>query len=807
MADAEERERKREERRRRRLEVESNGSHNGPTDIHNGLGVELNSVPDISRETSQGLEQKSDAALPDVVKVPSGLNENWDRPSTPEIDERGFASGKNGYKSYSNAIAAEGAKSGLQKKKNLYANTAISGRRYDSDEDAQFEPEIESPRKKTPPSRPVDDTERDDEWTNLSPQRMSEKSPSNRESWSGERANASEFYTQEELNQIDGRSDSTGSGNQSRKVSNEWKSAIGAPASRGVNKPKSNLKKSDSWIRERPQLPEEPTLKEPEWLDLVRKRRWRSTVKARFPQSERERIQFERRLDTSKKGLKFNPRGEPTGIIGPDMDDELSLYLLQQRRQTQSDDVYSNASVVPSSRSRISSDHSISESDYSESLFDENPRNREYAAEKGILNLSRPPIKGPTKEVHKNLAMERSRQSTMKWRFSIDPQEEPLWAQLPRPVDIEAINAMEGNLEAKFWTSRKKFQKGQFNPPAVHPKPRSRSGSGVSRSTQSSSEVDFEMYPSDSLHSEEMTPTASRSTVRDMKQRLASGDFQTSTPLPQKSVELEQGYLPRLRDLQQKLADKAESSEGKTPKPNYISQEELSSMGSTRRSITEESFIEKREDPKPIEKPRMTRRRSDAELLDLLASRRQEADANAVEMTTEISSLASDFSKTFGKVGDGKQENESQQVEGGGVKEDERQTERTGKVDVQKKQTEEDDKEVERREHEQRKSEQYDSGGPATSPEFLVKLKDSEAFVGTDISFEVVVSGEPSPVVEWYLDDHLIESDKRRKLISQGAVHSLNITDIQLEDEGIYECAATNATGKATCDCELLVDE
>ena len=60
-----------------------------------------------------------------------------------------------------------------------------------------------------------------------------------------------------------------------RKVSEEWRTASKTTTARGVNKPKSSLKKSNSWIRERPQLPEEPVLKEPPWLDLVRKRRWR----------------------------------------------------------------------------------------------------------------------------------------------------------------------------------------------------------------------------------------------------------------------------------------------------------------------------------------------------------------------------------------------------------------------------------------------------------------------------------------------------------------------------------------------------
>ena len=382
----------------------------------------------------------------------------------------------------------------------------------------------------------------------------------------------------------------------------------------------------------------------------------RSTVKARFPQTERERIEFERRLDTSKKGLKFNPRGEPTGITGPQMDDELSLYLIQQRRRIESDDVV-DSGIPSATRSSVSSAPRSSVSSFSDSEFvddeyhDEQPVNRELAAEKGILNLSRPPLKGPKKELHKNLAMERSRQSTMKWRFSIDPHEAPLWTQLPKPADIEALNDMEIGLEAKYWTSKKKFQTGQFNPPEVLPKPRSLASSGLTRS-HSSSEVDFGRRSShgSSSEREDMTPFASRSSVKDMKQKLASGEFLTSTPLPVKPVELDEGYLPRLRDLQQKLADRAENEQAKDTKTNYISPEELASISERKKSINEELFTEKDEPPKPIERPRMTRRRSDAELLDLLKSRKEEADQSAVEMAQEISNLASDISKTFGEA-------------------------------------------------------------------------------------------------------------------------------------------------------------
>ena len=88
-----------------------------------------------------------------------------------------------------------------------------------------------------------------------------------------------------------------------------------------------------------------------------------------------------------------------------------------------------------------------------------------------------------------------------------------------------------------------------------------------------------------------------------------------------------------------------------------------------------------------------------------------------------------------------------------------------------------------------------------------MKLKDCEVLEGKDVSLEIVVSGQPPPTVKWFLDERLLTSkDKRHKILSHGSVHSLNITNILTEDEGIYECVATNVAGTAKCDCEVLVD-
>lgn len=132
------------------------------------------------------------------------------RPVTPEINDEGLTRGKNGYKSYSNSIAANAQKSGVQKKKERYANRALGGQRYDSDEDAEFEPDLGSPEAfHNPPARKASGSSvKEDEWAHLSQQRTAPR--------------RSECYSNEELGETDRQSES--SSNRSRKVcrNNIW---------------------------------------------------------------------------------------------------------------------------------------------------------------------------------------------------------------------------------------------------------------------------------------------------------------------------------------------------------------------------------------------------------------------------------------------------------------------------------------------------------------------------------------------------------------------------------------------------------
>lgn len=94
-------------------------------------------------------------------------------------------------------------------------------------------------------------------------------------------------------------------------------------------------------------------------------------------------------------------------------------------------------------------------------------------------------------------------------------------------------------------------------------------------------------------------------------------------------------------------------------------------------------------------------------------------------------------------------------------------------------------------------------------PEFKVKLKNSDAFVGDEVRFEVQVKAFPKPVVEWYHGSTKLSDGERYKtsVDEKTNKYTLVITNAQLEDDGSFKCTVSNSAGKATNRCELSVKE
>ena len=57
-------------------------------------------------------------------------------------------------------------------------------------------------------------------------------------------------------------------------------------------------------------------------------------------------------------------------------------------------------------------------------------------------------------------------------------------------------------------------------------------------------------------------------------------------------------------------------------------------------------------------------------------------------------------------------------------------------------------------------------------PEFLKELKDMTVDEGSDATFEVQVSGQPEPEVQWFKDDVLQEPGDRIETMKEGDIHT-----------------------------------
>ena len=101
-------------------------------------------------------------------------------------------------------------------------------------------------------------------------------------------------------------------------------------------------------------------------------------------------------------------------------------------------------------------------------------------------------------------------------------------------------------------------------------------------------------------------------------------------------------------------------------------------------------------------------------------------------------------------------------------------------------------------------TEKEPSGKP---PVFLKELSTAHVVEGDAARLEVIVDGMPRPVVQWLVENDLVEEDEHTHIIQEGNKHALVIDGTVLDDEAEYKCVAKNSFGKVECIAELLVDE
>lgn len=89
-----------------------------------------------------------------------------------------------------------------------------------------------------------------------------------------------------------------------------------------------------------------------------------------------------------------------------------------------------------------------------------------------------------------------------------------------------------------------------------------------------------------------------------------------------------------------------------------------------------------------------------------------------------------------------------------------------------------------------------------TSPKFIYKPYNIEAFVGSSIEMPCQAEGTPTPGIQWQKDGATMQRTGRAKTSFTG---SLYINEVGLEDQGRYECIAINDNGRATASGYLTV--
>lgn len=91
-------------------------------------------------------------------------------------------------------------------------------------------------------------------------------------------------------------------------------------------------------------------------------------------------------------------------------------------------------------------------------------------------------------------------------------------------------------------------------------------------------------------------------------------------------------------------------------------------------------------------------------------------------------------------------------------------------------------------------------------PEILSdNFKDQHQFASCPIHLEAVAQGIPKPEATWLHDGKPIKADGRVKIVEDGQLYKLDITEVELADQGDYKLIIKNQLGELTKQARLSV--
>ncbi|KAF4110126.1 obscurin [Onychostoma macrolepis] len=91
-------------------------------------------------------------------------------------------------------------------------------------------------------------------------------------------------------------------------------------------------------------------------------------------------------------------------------------------------------------------------------------------------------------------------------------------------------------------------------------------------------------------------------------------------------------------------------------------------------------------------------------------------------------------------------------------------------------------------------------------PAVQVAIEDLTVRPGQPATFSAIITGQPTPDIQWFMDDKEILSNDYTEIFQSSARCSLTLLNTQIEDCGTYTCIASNSAGQASCLAKLSVD-
>ncbi|KAM9848902.1 obscurin [Aulostomus maculatus] len=93
------------------------------------------------------------------------------------------------------------------------------------------------------------------------------------------------------------------------------------------------------------------------------------------------------------------------------------------------------------------------------------------------------------------------------------------------------------------------------------------------------------------------------------------------------------------------------------------------------------------------------------------------------------------------------------------------------------------------------------------SPSIQVPTEDLCVEPGQPATFTAIVTGRPTPQIQWYKDGEELTDNENVEIVRHGARCSVTIVCPEGEDSGIYTCFCFNNSGHASCQAQLTVEE